>query len=83
MAADASGGTGAAAEAAPEPGAGKLNLRIAALCVLGGLCRLAPYLLGFSPLLAKRPELSTPLTSHFRASECVGIFSQGVSPYEG
>ena len=26
---------------------------------------------------AKRPEISTPLTSHFRASECVELFKQG------
>ena len=41
------------------------------------------FMIGSAVWLGKRPEIATPLTSHFRALDCVAMAKAGVSPYLG
>lgn len=45
--------------------------------------RLALFLADFSDVLARRPEITTPLTSPSRFRECLYLIDSGISPYSG
>eukprot|EP00039_Didymoeca_costata_P006485 m.90610 g.90610 ORF g.90610 m.90610 type:complete len:422 (-) comp13275_c0_seq2:103-1368(-) len=56
------------------------------LCVallLGCIFRGLPIYYKQTEWIGKRPEIVTPITSHYRTKECIGLVQQGVSPYDG
>eukprot|EP00040_Diaphanoeca_grandis_P044298 m.11907 g.11907 ORF g.11907 m.11907 type:complete len:428 (+) comp9045_c0_seq1:281-1564(+) len=47
------------------------------------LVGLGPEVSSISQLLARRPEIVTPLTSPVHSTECIALINQGQSPYSG